>query len=578
MCCSAYVNPFSISFVGGNLKGICDAGHTCPSLLPEDELSFMARCGALPRFYTYRLKTSLVKIFFPGDLSSCEFFQKLFLPKLQRWFVGWLEANAICMLWLCGCLGKRKGLNGVKTPPVTDSTCRNRLLLYIVLSFCRLYFAFTVVSLPFTLLTAILSAINNTELNIMQAKDESDIEGENWQTFSLVFTVMGGTFFILTLLHGRRALNNIYRQFGDKKNVVKLNQNLKPEPTSQDKSDNSTKKELGSTSDSEENDTTWRGTVECTHLKWSYSRSMGSFICTGLVWALAAQLNILWTYLTRGLKNRPVQHLASVDTVAGKKTLDANMQTPVAGTDGNAAVTEGGSPKETVEQIPPAPGSSGEVTVPTAAAVTDSAQEQLQPFQEKQDSRDSSKEKDPAEPAKDEDFFPADFINMNQNQNLVNQNQNQKNQNMLSPSQIELNNLEQTALALQQVLHNQFFTVDGFDETAEKDFKNELESLAEEQIGGEITDLEHWSNPMSQAGAQSAQGSSPGVKSLEQLYMATPAGTVASAGTQTGQTGSGGSQPARARSKMKNLYDDNMWGSGYLWDVREKEAEERNNS
>ena len=69
MVSTATLLPFSISWVGGSLGGICEAGHTCPSLLPEDELSFFVRVGMLPKARNFRLSSSVVKIFFPGDLG-----------------------------------------------------------------------------------------------------------------------------------------------------------------------------------------------------------------------------------------------------------------------------------------------------------------------------------------------------------------------------------------------------------------------------------------------------------------------------------------------------------------------------
>merc|ERR1712194_321748 len=73
----------------------------------------------------------------------------------------------------------------------------------------------------------------------------------------------------------------------------------------------------------------------------------------GLFWGVVAQISILWTYFYRGLINKPVQHLASVDTLAGKKDL---KQVEEVVTVVEKKVSEPDTaPEQQVEQLPIAP-------------------------------------------------------------------------------------------------------------------------------------------------------------------------------------------------------------------------------
>ena len=53
-------------------------------------------------------KWDLTLVFYPPEVSSNLFGGKVFLPKLERWFVGWIEVHAYLMSWLFG----RCGLQG----------------------------------------------------------------------------------------------------------------------------------------------------------------------------------------------------------------------------------------------------------------------------------------------------------------------------------------------------------------------------------------------------------------------------------------------------------------------------------
>jgi hypothetical protein len=102
MSVSANMAPFSMSFVSGSLAGALEAGYTPPSLLSEDELMFSKKMCILPSAKTYRLSSIIMKIFYPADVDSITFVRSVFLPKVERWYVGWLEVHGYLIKWLLG--------------------------------------------------------------------------------------------------------------------------------------------------------------------------------------------------------------------------------------------------------------------------------------------------------------------------------------------------------------------------------------------------------------------------------------------------------------------------------------------
>jgi len=105
MCASMNMAPYAMSFVSGSLTGAVAAGYTPPGLLAEDELTFMKKRALLAGASTCRLSATIVKLFPESthhtSTSSYLFFQKVFYPKICRWYVGWLEVFAYFGTWLC---------------------------------------------------------------------------------------------------------------------------------------------------------------------------------------------------------------------------------------------------------------------------------------------------------------------------------------------------------------------------------------------------------------------------------------------------------------------------------------------
>merc|ERR1712151_735269 len=74
---------------------------------------FTKKIALIPHAETYRLSSSIMKVFYPPSVGSYDFGKSLFMPKLERWFVGWIEVHAYLASWLC------RGVSGhprVKSP------------------------------------------------------------------------------------------------------------------------------------------------------------------------------------------------------------------------------------------------------------------------------------------------------------------------------------------------------------------------------------------------------------------------------------------------------------------------------
>jgi hypothetical protein len=102
MSVSSNMAPFSMSFVSGSLDGVCKVGYTPPGMLSEDELTFSKKMLLLPGATTYRLSSCIMKVFYPATAPSWDFGGTVFMPKLERWFIGWIEVHAYLSQWLFG--------------------------------------------------------------------------------------------------------------------------------------------------------------------------------------------------------------------------------------------------------------------------------------------------------------------------------------------------------------------------------------------------------------------------------------------------------------------------------------------
>lgn len=96
---------------------------------------FVKKMTMVPRAATYRLSSCVMKIFYPPKVGSGDFILKVFNPKMERWFTGWLEVHAYLLSWLFG----RCGLPD--HPPVK---CPGKCVGALFMSFLRMYTAFVV--------------------------------------------------------------------------------------------------------------------------------------------------------------------------------------------------------------------------------------------------------------------------------------------------------------------------------------------------------------------------------------------------------------------------------------------------
>mmetsp|Transcript_80610 Transcript_80610/g.142732 ORF Transcript_80610/g.142732 Transcript_80610/m.142732 type:complete len:556 (-) Transcript_80610:150-1817(-) len=158
MSVSANMAPFSMAFVSGSLNGVIQAGYTPPGLLSEDELTFAKRMCMVPHAATYRLSSCIMKVFYPPREQSYRFGGNIYVPKLERWFVGWVEVHAYLLSWLCG----RWGLPD--HPRVRNP---GKALGVLFLSVSRLYssFCFPIQTIPSTF-------VNKAVWNLLQSDPE----------------------------------------------------------------------------------------------------------------------------------------------------------------------------------------------------------------------------------------------------------------------------------------------------------------------------------------------------------------------------------------------------------------------
>jgi len=113
--------------------GAIEVGYTPPGLLGEDELMFTKKVALIPHAATYRLSASIMKIFYPPTVGSYEFGASVFLPKLVRWFVGWIEVHGYLLSWLCG-----------RVPGHPRVVCPLKSLGMLILTIVRLYTSFVI--------------------------------------------------------------------------------------------------------------------------------------------------------------------------------------------------------------------------------------------------------------------------------------------------------------------------------------------------------------------------------------------------------------------------------------------------
>merc|ERR1719408_383822 len=90
----------------------------------------------VPKAATYRLSSYVMKVFYPPKVGSGDFTGKVFNPKMERWFVGWLEVHGYALRWLLG----RCGLRDTHPP----AECRGRGSGALFMSLMRTYIAFAV--------------------------------------------------------------------------------------------------------------------------------------------------------------------------------------------------------------------------------------------------------------------------------------------------------------------------------------------------------------------------------------------------------------------------------------------------
>jgi len=198
MSVASNIGPFSMAFVSGALEGAIQAGYTPPGLLSEDELMFTKKMCLLPRASTYRLSSIIMKVFYPPEADSKEFGGKVYVPKLERWFAGWVEVHAYLSTWLFG----RRGLKD--HPPIAYPL---RTFGVLVLTVFRLYSSFI----------APLSALPS--MFVLQRNWSMYFSGEDLIDDTLLFyllrcqSLISGIFFMLGSIQMLRVQWRLYHKF-----------------------------------------------------------------------------------------------------------------------------------------------------------------------------------------------------------------------------------------------------------------------------------------------------------------------------------------------------------------------------
>lgn len=194
MSVSANMAPFSISFVSGSLLGAIEVGYTPPALLGEDELMFTKKVALIPHASTYRLSASIMKIFYPPHLGSHEFVASVFLPKLVRWFVGWIEVHGYLLSWIFG-----------RVPNHPRVQCPLKSIGLFLLTTIRLYVSFVI----------LFSAIPMAEIYMLcgRAKYPDDQANEMVEQLLRLQTRVFFISFTLTLFSAARIHHRVYSSF-----------------------------------------------------------------------------------------------------------------------------------------------------------------------------------------------------------------------------------------------------------------------------------------------------------------------------------------------------------------------------
>eukprot|EP00746_Dinoflagellata_sp_MGD_P087325 gnl/MRDRNA2_/MRDRNA2_34649_c0_seq1.p1 gnl/MRDRNA2_/MRDRNA2_34649_c0~~gnl/MRDRNA2_/MRDRNA2_34649_c0_seq1.p1 ORF type:complete len:520 (-),score=77.16 gnl/MRDRNA2_/MRDRNA2_34649_c0_seq1:29-1588(-) len=94
--------PYAMSFVSGSLAGAMRVGYTPPSLLAEDELLYTKKALLLESAKSCRLSTVVLKYYEEKEVSSVTFIRDMYLSKLKRWIVGWVETQDYLLRWTAG--------------------------------------------------------------------------------------------------------------------------------------------------------------------------------------------------------------------------------------------------------------------------------------------------------------------------------------------------------------------------------------------------------------------------------------------------------------------------------------------
>jgi hypothetical protein len=254
MSVSSNMAPFSMAFVSGALDGAVRAGYTPPGLLSEDELMFVKKGIMLPNARTYRLSSSIMKVFYPPKVDSSDFGGKVFIPKLERWFVGWIEVHAYMLQWMlssCGC----RGCCGLPDHPPVQYPCRTAGVLFLTV--LRMYCAFCLPT------NALPNAIINWLVWRYYWAAPEWMQADSWiEYFLIIQTVMFICSFTCTFFQMARIQCRLYDKFQDclKFNICSL-----------------------------------------------------PIIILGTPILMVLPIRLLWCYFIHGIKNKPVVHTANTD-------------------------------------------------------------------------------------------------------------------------------------------------------------------------------------------------------------------------------------------------------------------------
>lgn len=120
--------PYAMSFVSGSLAGAGSVGYTPPSLLAEDELLHTKKALLLDSATSCRLSAIVLKTYEAKEIASVHFVRNMYLSKLKRWIVGWVETQDYVLRWAAN---KIEGHPILSRRRVAQVMLRNTLQYYM---------------------------------------------------------------------------------------------------------------------------------------------------------------------------------------------------------------------------------------------------------------------------------------------------------------------------------------------------------------------------------------------------------------------------------------------------------------